>query len=345
MSVKVSIIVPVYKVEKYIERCVNSLLSQTLHDIEIILVDDGSPDNCPILCDKYAVQDSRVKVIHKQNAGLGFARNSGLKIAHGEFIAFCDSDDYVDNKAYERLYNAAKQHNASVVYGSFYKETSPGIWKEHRTVAKEEILVGDEIKSYLLDMIACAPYVKQERLHDMSSCMSIYSNRLIDNYGILFTSERLNASEDTIFNIDVLRHANKIVILPYSFYYYCLNSSSLTQTFLPEKFNRFIVLRKQMIAHLGDWDADHTRCNRFYIGFARSFIICCFNSKRSDIRRIMKEIIDNPIWCQLRREYKPCYLPIYARILYWLTLQRHLNLLMFSGWIMAKLWTLRNRIK
>lgn len=100
-NVKVSIIVPIYNVEKYLDRCMQSLLNQTLKEIEIVLVDDGSPDNCPKMCDEYAKKDSRVKVVHKQNAGLGYARNSGLENATGEYVAFVDSDDYVDINAYE----------------------------------------------------------------------------------------------------------------------------------------------------------------------------------------------------------------------------------------------------
>ena len=102
---QISIIVPIYNVEKYLDRCIQSLLHQTLKDIEIILVDDGSPDRCSQMCDEYAKIDSRIKVIHKKNAGLGYARNSGIEIASGEYIAFVDSDDYVDVKTYESYYN------------------------------------------------------------------------------------------------------------------------------------------------------------------------------------------------------------------------------------------------
>ena len=98
---KISIIVPVYNVETYLQCCVDSLLHQTLKEIEIILVDDGSPDNSPAMCDEFAKHDDRVKVIHKKNEGQGYARNSGLEIAAGEYIAFVDSDDYVELNAYE----------------------------------------------------------------------------------------------------------------------------------------------------------------------------------------------------------------------------------------------------
>lgn len=96
---KVSIVVPIYNVEKYLHRCVNSLIRQTLKDIEIILVDDGSPDNCPKICDEYKNKDIRVKVIHKKNAGLGLARNSGLDEAKGEYVVFVDSDDFIEESA------------------------------------------------------------------------------------------------------------------------------------------------------------------------------------------------------------------------------------------------------
>lgn len=118
---KVSIIVPVYNVEKYLDRCMQSLLGQTLKELEIILVDDGSPDNSPALCDNYESASDNlhwpiIKVIHKINEGLGFARNSGLEIATGEYIAFLDSDDFVDVNMYEQLYLKAKAKDIDVGY-------------------------------------------------------------------------------------------------------------------------------------------------------------------------------------------------------------------------------------
>ena len=98
---KVSIIVPCWGVEKYLDRCVESLVNQTLQDIEIILVDDESPDRVPEMCDDWAKKDRRIKVIHKKNGGLGLACNSGIEVATGEYLAFCDSDDWVDAKMYE----------------------------------------------------------------------------------------------------------------------------------------------------------------------------------------------------------------------------------------------------
>ena len=115
MNPKVSIIVPVYNVELYLDRCIQSLVNQTLKDIEIILVDDGSPDNCPCLCDGYARNDSRIRVIHKQNEGLGYARNSGLEVATGDYVTFCDSDDCVSVNTYEYCYGIAIKENLDIV--------------------------------------------------------------------------------------------------------------------------------------------------------------------------------------------------------------------------------------
>lgn len=113
----ISVIVPVYKSEKYLDRCVQSILSQTYQDFELILVDDGSPDGSPILCDKWAEKDSRVHVIHKKNGGASSARNAGLAIAKGKWVFFSDSDDWIDNKALETLYRMVNEYGVSMAIG------------------------------------------------------------------------------------------------------------------------------------------------------------------------------------------------------------------------------------
>ena len=115
--VKVSIIVPVYNVENYIERCLKSLVNQTLKDIEILIINDGTPDNSIEICEKYAKNDNRIKIFNKENEGLGLTRNYGIERATGEYIAFVDSDDYVTLDMCENLYNAAIENNADIVYG------------------------------------------------------------------------------------------------------------------------------------------------------------------------------------------------------------------------------------
>ncbi|MGL5150605.1 MAG: glycosyltransferase family 2 protein [Clostridium sp.] len=115
MNPKISIIVPVYKVELYLEKCIDSILNQTFKDFELILVDDGSPDRCGEICDEYAKKDNRIKVIHKENGGLSSARNAGLDIAKGEYIGFVDSDDWIEVNMYEVLYNLCCDNDADIV--------------------------------------------------------------------------------------------------------------------------------------------------------------------------------------------------------------------------------------
>ena len=117
----ISVIVPVYKVEQYLHRCIDSILAQTYRDLEIILVDDGSPDNCGLICDEYASKDSRIKVIHKTNGGVSSARNAGLDVASGDYIAFVDSDDYVLPQYLEYLLEAILINESDISYCSYEK--------------------------------------------------------------------------------------------------------------------------------------------------------------------------------------------------------------------------------
>lgn len=137
MGSLISVIVPIYKVEKYLKKCVDSIINQTYKNLEIILVDDGSPDNCPKICDEYAKQDSRIKVIHKENGGLSDARNAGMKIATGDYISFIDSDDYISGDFIETLYTTMKTENSDIVECDivrFEDGTTPVIEKENSDI-------------------------------------------------------------------------------------------------------------------------------------------------------------------------------------------------------------------
>lgn len=122
MEPLISVIVPIYNVEKYLDECVQSLLHQTYHNLEIVLVDDGSPDKCPQMCEQYAKEDTRVKVIHKKNGGLSEARNVGMEIASGEYLMFVDSDDWVDLEMVEKLFRLLKEYDAQISACGYYNE-------------------------------------------------------------------------------------------------------------------------------------------------------------------------------------------------------------------------------
>lgn len=139
----ISIIIPVYNVQDYLDECIKSIINQTYKHLEIILVDDGSPDKCPEICDIWEKKDGRIKVIHKSNGGLSSARNAGLEIAHGEYISFVDSDDFLPNNAIEILYSRICQDNKiGIVSGQIYryKDNSVSIFNKSWEITEEECL-------------------------------------------------------------------------------------------------------------------------------------------------------------------------------------------------------------
>lgn len=128
----ISIIIPIYKVEQYLDECVTSIISQTYKDLEIILVDDGSPDSCPQMCDEWVKKDARIKVVHKKNGGLSSARNAGLRFATGEYIGFVDSDDYVDETMYEDLMRVMMQNEKTMVVSSPIIRNTDGVFTPYK---------------------------------------------------------------------------------------------------------------------------------------------------------------------------------------------------------------------
>lgn len=153
----ISVIIPVYKVEKYLEKCIESIIKQTYTNLQIILVDDGSPDNCGKICDEYAKKDSRIEVIHKINGGLSDARNVGINRANGRYIGFVDSDDYIKEDMYEKLINLIKEYNADVSICNLYdvfdgkkyvRNKDNGIHEYSRIDILKEILLDKNIQSY-----------------------------------------------------------------------------------------------------------------------------------------------------------------------------------------------------
>ena len=323
----VSIIVPCYKIEKYIDRCVHSIINQSLSNIEVILVDDGSPDNVPLLCDAWAVKDKRIKVLHKKNGGLGEARNSGMDLATGMYIAFVDGDDYVASSMYEHLVNIAITHQADAVFCGFRKEVKPDVWINVNEVRDAKIFVGKNISEIVLGMIANPPYVKRERSYEISVWHSIYKRDLINRYSIRFASEREIASEDLPFNIDFLLHALKVVFLPNIYYNYCLNETSLTATFIPEKYERMKSLYIMIKEKCKTIDNNYLCSNRFFIGYVRGYILHLQKSDRKDKIDILKHVVNDDVWRHISKSYKPHFLPFYQRLFYHLLLTKQTFLL------------------
>lgn len=236
MEPLISIIVPIYNVSKYLDRCMDTLLNQTIKNIEIIMVDDGSPDDCGIKCDAYAEKDERVVVIHKQNAGLGMARNSGLEIARGKYVGFVDSDDFVELNMYEDMYDELKKNESDTCYCRYYDVSFDGTKRIAKEYYEKLHYKGKEVKEILLGMIGSKNEVPGDVELGMSVWKGLYSMELIKKHNLLFPSEREYISEDIVFHIEYLKYAQNISVVPGCYYNYCDNGGSLTKSYKADRF-------------------------------------------------------------------------------------------------------------
>lgn len=209
---KFSIIVPIYNVEEYIDKCVSSLLNQTYKNIEIILVDDGSPDGCPEKCDQYALQDNRIKVIHKKNGGLSDARNAGLRIAKGDYIIFVDADDYIEHDACERLIPFTEKMPQIIVADAKVEGRN-----EDLTHIRADAMMSGE--QYLLEAyrVNKAP---------MAAWLNIYNRKYLLENDLWFKKGILH--EDDQFTPRALLKAEKVVVSNQLFYHYIIRENSIT---------------------------------------------------------------------------------------------------------------------
>lgn len=210
-----SVIVPVYKTEPYLRKCLDSVVNQTYSRLEIILVDDGSPDNSGAICDEYAAQDSRIRVIHQKNGGLSAARNVGIQEAGGEFVALLDSDDYLDTDMYRQMMEKATQEAADIVICDFYSVKETG--NVYEGLALSTAVQTEEIRKLVL-MDKISSYVWNK----------IYHKKMFE--GIQFKEVR--GYEDLMASPEIFRRAQKITYLPKPFYYYnCLNVNSISAVY------------------------------------------------------------------------------------------------------------------
>ena len=248
----ISIIVPTYNVEKYVENCIKSLISQTLSNIEIILVDDGSTDLSGKICDQFANIDKRIKVIHQTNRGLGLSRNSGIEGATGEYIGLVDSDDFVSIKMFETLYNNAKKCNADISYCTYRKfETEASIIDCETSAPEIKKWEGKGvIRQYLLDRIGLPPQSSRDNLYGASVWCGIFKNWIFTELGARFVSERKFIAEDMVFDIDVIPNCKCIVHQDIPLYYYRYNPVSLTTVYKPDRFMKNVELYHEMYRRL-----------------------------------------------------------------------------------------------
>lgn len=239
---KISIIVPVYRVEKYLHRCLDSIVNQTFTDWECLLVDDGSPDNSGKICDEYSEKDGRFKVFHQENAGVSAARNKGLDEAKGEWIGFVDSDDWIDKKTYEVVYNRAVKENVDLIQWGYVMENINTEKQKFIRFQEKEFSSND-----------ASIYWNPSMWIKLVSRKLIYDNNLRYPIGV-------KLSEDRIFAVQCFINSTKSLALSDVFYHYCMNEDSVSHSMTREMvlqeintINTIEVILRNNNCHLDDY--------------------------------------------------------------------------------------------
>lgn len=249
---KVSIIVPVYNVEEYIERCVNSLINQTLTDIEIILVDDSSTDSSLEICKKIALEDNRIKVIHKANEGAGMARNSALEIATGKYIGFVDSDDYIEPDMFKSLYEIAEKYSSDLVMsgvifvdGNMFSQEGDHIRKTYFD-KDTHFETEEDLNKLKMGIIGALPEDIDDSKYGMSIWKNLFRHEIIRRNNLVFQSEREMLSEDALFMIDFISHIKRATGINEAFYNYCRNGESISKSYKKDRFEKSLIFANEV---------------------------------------------------------------------------------------------------
>ncbi|MBC2871085.1 glycosyltransferase [Acetanaerobacterium sp. MSJ-12] len=281
-----SIIIPVYNAEKTVGYSIESVLAQKWDDIEIIVVDDGSSDGSLTICKEYEKKDTRIKVIHQENGGPGAARNTGLQNAKGDYIAFVDADDYIENEMYDILLEKLCSTDADVAICGYIREYYKG---EHLSACKKVTTESAEVSKK-----AWRQYFDEWYYKNYFNVLwnKIYKKEVIENYNILFQTDIYNG-EDLIFNLSYFAHIQKVVVLDQALYHYVeRRGDSLTHrcdpSFFKNKIYLFEAVSKFCQTHFSD---SHSYCSIYSV-----FLRDCFQSidRYYQDKETIKQIIDHP---------------------------------------------------
>ena len=237
----ISVIVPVYNVQKYLRRCIDSILNQTYRNLEIILVDDGSSDESGAICDNYASEDNRIKVIHKSNGGLSSARNAGILESTGNYICFVDSDDWLDERYVEVLYKLINTHQADISACRFCEAV------EGQPVTENKLSVNSLVITDNLMLHAIT-----EKTYAGFACNKLFQSKIIKDNNLLF-DEKIFNGEDLPFTVDYLRYCSKVAYTPSQLYYYNIRPQSITTTRkFSERYYTILYAREKVLGILSE---------------------------------------------------------------------------------------------
>ena len=326
---KVSVIVPVYNAEKYLQECVDSILNQTLSDLELILVDDGSTDSSPALCDHYVAQDARVKVIHKPNGRAASARNAGLRTAMGEYVAFVDSDDWISPDMYEKML----QTGADVTLCDYVRFQG----EKEFPFTQPNVAAGFYNKSQIREKIY--PHLVMDGIEypiTISNwAMLIKRDIIVKNH--LSYREDILISEDAPFGSEVLYCADSFAYLKCErFYYYRMTEGSASKTYKPWWWDSSLKINEEtenFFSKCEDYDfTQQIKSNMFYLARAEIYYILCNQElSRKEQNQRIKAVMEHPRVVRMMRDFDVSPYPLSFRMLYWSIRYRTVALRRFVG--------------
>lgn len=337
----ISVIVPVYNVEKYLYRCLDSLINQSYLNLEILLVNDGSTDCSGDICEEYAQKDSRITVVHKKNAGLGMARNSGLDISTGKYVIFVDSDDYLVTNMIENLYKKLKETNSDTCIGGYQRVYSDHVDTfenpfSNQVFEKETIL--SEVLAKMFGHFNNSDYL------EMSVWKVLFSNRIIQEYELRFPSEREFISEDIIFDTEYYAKSTRVAMSNDIGYCYCDNEDSLTTRYNSNRFNLQVKLYEELVKRttaLEIYDVAKLRMDATLIGIARySIKLEQKFSKKNTLpvaKQKIRNICTNSVLQQALKEFDSSKISVQSRIVNWFVKNKMVNSLLVIMFLKNKL--------
>lgn len=302
MEAKISVIVPVYNRERYLRKCIESIQCQSFQELEIILVDDGSTDSSPAICDEYAERDYRIKVLHKQNGGVSSAVISGIALAKGEYIGFVDDDDYIAADMYEIMYDSANRNSADIVQCKVYiKEPAP------ESSSKEVVYENQALRKLVTDIFTLHQYDCNTAIMP-SRCNKLFRSGMLKK-NLCYYEGKLSYGEDLNLLFAVITDAEKVVILPEAYlYFYRQNMMSMTNTYRRELRNNNRKLMESILHIAKDKEVmiPNIRDFEIYLKYkeAENLLLCCKDPKEmySSIKIIGEELIKmHPKWNQKLR--------------------------------------------
>ena len=317
----VSLIVPIYNVEDYLDRCVESIVNQTYGNLEIILVDDGSTDTCSEKCDCWKCKDDRIQVIHQKNAGAGIARNTGIHSAKGKYVFFIDSDDAIDPFTVERCVMAAEETDSEIIVFGRYNIFLNGKKEKFPIKIEKTVFRGENIVNQFLPGL-----FTYSMGTGISACCKMFRLDLLNDHTVRFPSERKVISEDAFFCLDAVAKAEVVTVIPDCLYYYYKREGSLSTKYKADRQHQndlFLMelLKRAEDQHLSVKVANHMKSKYHSYTLAALMQIEKTNLSGREKKNKLDEIMDNPILAETLGDEVVCLDPFFSR-LFWKLLRR-----------------------